>query len=295
MKRGTSMAAPAVTGGIGLVLQQQAVTGLDPGDVPLDSDSIKALLIHTATDLQVHFPVGGAFMSVVAPCPGGGAGTECWPTPAVAPVPAVQDGPDYVNGWGLVNISAAASKVITGNPALTLQPSGCPAGVAYGQLPFNSPLAIGGNPATLGLIGCPAAIWDWVGYITVPAGTTQLRVTIAWDDVASVPPPAAATAPLLVHNLDLIVTPGTGMGGAFTPTGLNYYSWRLDPGCPHLQAVRPMVPVASAIYADNRNNVEQVIVDSPAAGGWRIVVQAAGLALPPQQFGIVISMPPTVP
>ncbi len=294
-KRGTSMSAPAVSGGIGLLMQQQGNIGLVPGDTPLDSDSIKALLVHTAIDLPVHFPLGGAFMSVVAPCPGSGAGTECWPVPPVMPG-VVQDGPDYVNGWGLVSISGAANKLITRNPPVTLRPSGCPAGVAYANLPFNSPLPIGGNPAGLGILGCAtAAIWDWVGYITVPPGTTQLRITIAWDDVAAVPPPDNAVAPLLVNNLDLIATPGNGMGATFMPTGLEYYSWRLDPSCPHLQAVRPAVPIGGPQYADNRNNVEQIIVDNPAAGGWRIVVQAAGLAMPPQQFSIIISMPPNFP
>lgn len=296
-KRGTSMAAPAVTGGIGLLMQQQGNIGLVPGDTPLDSDSIKALLVHTAIDLPAHYLVNGIpeFMRVVAPCPGSGAGTECWPVPDVVPG-IVQDGPDYVNGWGLVSISGAANKLTTGNPPVILRPSGCPAGVAYASLPFNSPLPIGGNPAGLGILGCAtAAIWDWVGYITVPPGTTQLRITIAWDDVAAVPPPANAVAPLLVNNLDLIATPGNGMGAAFMPTGLEHYSWRLDPSCPHLHAVRPKVAVGGPQYADNRNNVEQIIVDNPAAGGWRIVVQAAGLAMPPQQFSIIISMPPNFP
>jgi hypothetical protein len=289
--RGTSMAAPAATGGIGQVLQQQAVSGLTASDTALDSDSLKALLIHTATDLPTHFPLGGAFMTLQN-C--GGTGNDCWPVPPFAPG-TVQDGPDYVNGWGLLNVQAAAQKVITRNPQLTLQPSGCATNVTFLQLPFNSPLPVGGNPAALGLVGCPASIWDWVGYINVPAATTQLKVTIAWDDQPSPPPAAGATAPLLVNDLDLVVTPGTGMGGAFTPTGPHNYSWRLDPGCPYLQAVPVAVNTFSpATFADKRNNVEQVVINAPAAGQWRVVVQSIGLAAP-QPFGIVISMPPSVP
>lgn len=89
------------------------------------------------------------------------------------------------------------------------------------------------------------------------------------------------------------MTPYSSVGGA--PTGPHNYSWRLDPACPYLQAV----PVSAAsfdpaTYADRRNNVEQVVVDAPAPGTWRIAVQSVGLRAP-QPFGIAISMPPTSP
>ena len=138
------------------------------------------------------------------------------------------------------------------------------------------------------------SIWDWVGYIDVPEGTTQLRVTVAWDD----PPPAVlpdadSTASLLVHDLDLVVTPFSGIGGV--PTGPHNYSWRLDPACPYLHAVPVVVDTWSpSTYADHRNTVEQAVVDGPAPGTWRIVVQSVGLANP-QPFGIMISIPPTIP
>ena len=285
---GTSMATPHVSGGIGLIMEHQNAAGMAMGDVALDSDSVKALLVHTTTDLSVHTGAGGAFMTLGA-CGGG----NCWPVPAVAPG-TVQDGPDYVNGWGMLNLQAAADKITTRNPQVTLRPSGCPGSVVYTQLPFNSPLAIGGDPASIGIAGCStASIWDWVGYIGVPAGTTQLKVTIAWDDPAAPPPGAGATAPLLANDLDLVVTPYSSIGG--TPTGPHNYSWRLDPACPYLQAV----PVAvnsfdPATYADKRNTVEQVVVNGPASGTWRIVVQSIGVATP-QPFAIVISTPPSNP
>jgi len=286
---GTSMATPVVAGSIGLVMEHQAETGMATGDVALDSDSVKALLVHTATDLSIHTGTGGAFMAM-APC---GVGGNCWPAPAIVPG-AVQDGPDYVNGWGLLNVQAAADKISARNPQVTLQPSGCPGNVVYGEFPFNSPLAIGGDPAAVGITGCStASIWDWVGYIDVPTGTTQLKVTIAWDDPAVPPPAAGATAPLLANDLDLIVTPYTAIGGS--PTGPHNYSWRLDPACPYL----PAVPVAvntwdPATYADKRNTVEQVVVNTPDSGVWRIVVQSIGVATQ-QPFAIMISTPPANP
>jgi len=287
---GTSMSTPAVTGASALLLEHQAVIGgpIAP-DTALDSDSLKALLIHTATDLSVHLGPGGAFMALAA---------GCWPVPPVVPG-AVADGPDYVNGWGLVNYVAARNKITAGNPAMTLRPSGCPAGVTFTPFPFNSPLAVGGNPAGLGLLGCPAAIWDWVAYLTVPAGTTQLKVTVVWNDVEATPPPGSVLD-LLINDLDLVVTQVTGIGGGLI--GNSYYSSRLDPACPYLQAVPVVVPSFNpALYADHLNNVEQVVVTfSPplaAAQTWRIVVQGIGLSpvAPSQPFGIVVSIPPSVP
>jgi len=77
---GTSMAAPAVTGGIGLLLQTWADLGLAGilGD-PLPS-TIKAILVHTATDLA-------------------NSGTSGPASP--------RDGPSYRNGFGLINLNRA--------------------------------------------------------------------------------------------------------------------------------------------------------------------------------------------
>jgi hypothetical protein len=283
--RGTSMANPALTGAAALVLEEQAITGLVDQDVPLDSDSLRALLIHTAIDLPVHFPLEGAFMAL-EPCAGVADG--CWPVPVVEPV--VQDGPDYVNGWGLLDLPAALAKVQVGNPQLILRPSGCPTSITFDQMPFNSPLALGGDPESVGLTGCSTdSIWDWVGYIEVAAGVTQLKVTIVWDDLPAVPPGLGSTEPLLIHDLDLVLTPGTGMGSDFTPTGPHHYSWFLDPACPYLQAVPVVTTTWSPdTYADHRNNVEQVVVPSPVAGQWRVVVQSIGLT-EPQPFAMMIS------
>ena len=290
-KSGTSMASPSVTGATALLMEEQAVSGTAAGDTPLDSDSLKALLIHTAIDLPAHFPAGGAFMAL-QDCDGDSVADDCWPTFAVG---AGGDGPDYVNGWGLINVPAALEKVVARNPSIVLRPSSCPTGVTLSELPFNSPLDIGGDPASVGLSGCgTSSIWDWVGYLTVPAGTTELKVTIAWNDPGVPAPAAGATASLLANDLDLIVTPYSGVGG--TPTGDHNYSWRLDPACPYLEAIQVSSPTWSpATYADQRNTVEQVVVNAPTPGTYRIVVQGIGLTTPTQPFAIMVSMPPSNP
>lgn len=80
IKTGTSMAAPAVAGAAALILEawrNLGLSGLHSDPLP---STVKALLIHTATDLDND----------------GAAGTAS-PT----------DGPSYLNGWGLVNVGAA--------------------------------------------------------------------------------------------------------------------------------------------------------------------------------------------
>ena len=77
----------------------------------------------------------------------------------------------------------------------------------------------------------------------------ELRVTICWSDPSGTPP-APAVDPgdiMLVNDLDLRVTGGDAQ----------HEPWRLDPAAPGVAATR----------GDNfRDNVEQVLVDTPAAG-----------------------------
>jgi hypothetical protein len=280
------MATPSVTGGSALILEQQATTGLVSGDTPLDSDSMKALLIHTARDLQVHFPAaGGNFMNLQS-C--GTGGLDCWPVPTIG---GVADGPDYVTGWGLVDIQAAVQKVITGNPPVSVKPTGCMAPQNYTQLPFNFPIPPGSTPLVLGLENCLAKpFWDIAGTINVLPGSTQLKVTIAWDDRAATPPGVQSATALLVNDLDLILT---RTGSQFW-----HYTWRLDPSCPYLAATRPTSSGPSpdaANLSDHRNNVEQVVVDNPAPGEWQIIVGSSGLAGTVQPFATVVSILPSCP
>ncbi len=107
---------------------------------------------------------------------------------------------------------------------------------------------------------------DRLYYIIVPVGTPSLKATLAWDD----PPGAANTIPELVNDLDLaVIAPDSG---------IVYYPWTLDPANPANPAVRAQ--------ADHVNNIEQVVVDAPAAGLWTIRVRGFAIAWGPQVFSL---------
>jgi hypothetical protein len=95
---------------------------------------------------------------------------------------------------------------------------------------------------------------------------TELEVTLAWDDFPGTPNVTDA----LVNDLDLHV---------FSPTGVEHFPWTLDPLNPSAPAVR--------VSRDHLNNIEQVHVDSPEQGAWRIEVRGFDVSQGPQPFSIV--------
>jgi len=106
--------------------------------------------------------------------------------------------------------------------------------------------------------------------LDVPPGTASLKVTLAWSDAAA----TAGAGVAIVNDLDLALE---------DPTGVLNFPWVLDRTNPSAPATRGL---------DRRNVMEQVVVDSPAAGAWRIRV--AGFAVPSgsQPFSIASSLPP---
>jgi len=105
--------------------------------------------------------------------------------------------------------------------------------------------------------------------VAVPSGTTQLKVTIAWDDYPGTPNTASA----LINDLDVIIR---------APNGTVYYPWTLNPLSPSSPAVRTT--------RNFRDNIEQVRVDNPAAGGnWSIEVSGYSVPQGPQSFSITAS------
>lgn len=91
----------------------------------------------------------------------------------------------------------------------------------------------------------------------VSDGTQPLKATIVWTDPSPTVLPGPGVddaAPVLVNDLDLWIT---GPGGT-------YYPWTLDPLEPSAAAVRTQ--------ANHVDNVEQVLIDAPAAGVYTLHV-----------------------
>jgi hypothetical protein len=116
--------------------------------------------------------------------------------------------------------------------------------------------------------GSAAQGQEQVYSLTVPAGTQQLKVTLAWTD-----PEAAANAPqALLNDLDLdVLGPGASR---WLPWALSTY--------PSLDSLaRP-----ARRHADHLNNVEQVTLSLPTAGTYQLRVRGYAVPSGPQAFSL---------
>ena len=110
---------------------------------------------------------------------------------------------------------------------------------------------------------------ETVGFdVIVGPGAGELKITLAWDDFPAVPNVVNA----LVNDLDLRV---------FDPAANRHFPWTLDPANPASPAVRTQ--------EDHVNNIEQVFVESPMAGTWRVEVVGTNVPEGPQAFSIAAS------
>jgi hypothetical protein len=150
---GTSMSSPNTSGSINLLIGHYEATH---GSAKPRSATIKGVIIHTADE----------------------AGTN--------------DGPDYQNGWGLMNTETAADIIAAD---------------------VTQPMRIHEDDLSNGET-------DYYHFRVYT--TKDLRVTIAWTDPPGTPPSPSLnpTTPMLVNDLDLRVV---HVGSATT-----YYPWILD-------------------------------------------------------------------
>jgi hypothetical protein len=210
---GTSMATPNATGTALLLLDLHG--RLFPGQY-LRASTLKGLLIHTADDLG---------------------------TP----------GPDYGNGWGLINGLAAADLLaaMQADPAV--------------------PRMIEQQLTTLVTTRSHPFTWD---------GVSPIRVTLCWTDPAGVATTAAdSRTPRLVNNLDLRVT---------GPSGSVHLPWVM----PFVGTWTPESMSEPATTGTNdTDNVEQVyIADPPVPGEYQAVVSFSGLlSNSPQHYSLLVS------
>jgi len=94
--------------------------------------------------------------------------------------------------------------------------------------------------------------------LQVPAGIRRLRVSVAWID----PPAAAGASPALVNDLDLQLRQNA--------SGNTWLPWVLQP-----IADTALLQQPAQRGRDSLNNVEQVTVDTPAAGTYTVEIRAA--------------------
>jgi hypothetical protein len=189
---GTSMSGPMVSGSVGLLLQhRQNLKGVDN---PMLSSSMKALIIHTADEL------GG------------------------------NPGPDYSNGWGMMNTRKAADLMSKD---------------AMDGFNFNIREYTLNNGQT-------------IEFTVKASGDEPLITTIAWNDPAGTPPAYSLnpTTSMLVNDLDVRI-----QGNSTT-----YQPWILDPAIPanaattgdnfrdNVEQVHIANPVAGEIYTITINH-----------------------------------------
>ncbi len=250
---GTSLAAPAVTGTLALLEE----INHDNGGPSRLASTWKALVLNTAIDCtEISFLDERDFDENGDPL-----GFFEWTRVIPSHLGPVADsvtltGPDYFYGWGLIDAEAAADLLIkdllSGDASNHLSEH-------YLCDPSND------NDQTNNLkIEIP---------ITYDGTSPEMRVMICWTDppyqdlqdeaitVGAVDPevgPADDQTSRLVNNLDLWVV---------DPNGNIHRPWVLDWLNPLLPAIRG---------ENNRDNVEQVIIDTPIPGTYTIVVSHKG-------------------
>ncbi len=178
--------------------------------------------------------------------PGQAGFTEyTWNDPDTGQPVIFHEGPDWSTGYGAVDAQAAVASVRAGN---FVEGTVSPADMIE-EYTFN-----------------------------LPAGRTDIKFTLAWDDEVG-DPTLAITAAQLVNDLDLEVV---------DPNGILWRPWVL-PALPQSNnlaggAADPIVRNTHVLPAfrgvDTLNNVEQVSVNNPAglpAGNWTIRVRASAL------------------
>jgi hypothetical protein len=220
---GTSFAAPAVSGGAALVadlLKQKKVTATSP--------MLKALLVHGATDLVVDFtlPVIASDLTLAA----------------------VQAGPDYPTGYGLLNINESLSLVNKAFPAA-------------GSTTKKNTLVVQSS-LTLTKQDLAAGSKSFLLTPIAPlAGENEIKATLVWLDPQGNQSYDISQGSYLNFEADLL---------ARGPSGSEVGSWKLDPfqiGKTAWKQVRSRIQSGQPgkSYIDN---VQQLIMKSgPAQNG----------------------------
>lgn len=240
---GTSFSAPAITGGLCLLLEQYEITcEVDLDDSPPLPSTLKAILIQTATDL-VHDT----------------AGVSDFTNPDTGSPVLYYEGPDYATGYGIMNVQAGAGLIREKN---FLEDS----------------------------VVSRTEMDEY--HIFVAPHTEKIQFTLAWDDEPDMDSIGDETDSRIVNNLDLVL---------LDPYGWPHRPWILDPLIPstgpegdidpyHDDPIDPLDTEPARKGVDNLNNAEQVTVNSPMAGEWKVRVKVSentsGMFEKPQAYSL---------
>ncbi|MFH6988012.1 S8 family serine peptidase [Flavobacterium collinsii] len=100
--------------------------------------------------------------------------------------------------------------------------------------------------------------------IVVPAGLVSLKVMMAYTDLGATP----GVSSISVNDLDVKIV----------KDGVTTLPWVLNPTTPNANAVRGV---------DNLNNIEQITLDNPAPGTYKIIVSGTRVPIDTQEFSVV--------
>ena len=105
--------------------------------------------------------------------------------------------------------------------------------------------------------------------INVPAGTTQVRFMLYWNDPAA----TSGANPALVNDLDILVT---------DPSTTVHEPWILD------STPDPVLLNLPATQGpDHLNNMEQVLINNPGSGNYEIEITGFNVPMGPQEYFVV--------
>jgi hypothetical protein len=236
---GTSFSTPVVSGA---AAQLRGVYEATCQFAP-DPQDLRALLVHSAKDLT--------YASNLSKVP---AGTELI-------------GPDFVFGYGFVQVHQAAALV---KRAIT-------------------------DTIQSGWVEHRVSLTNSDQLVVNEDGVAQLRVTLVWDD----PPyytefPPRNDTGILQNDLDLEV---------IDPAGNRHLPWVLDSSSGHeadpaTRKSRPPLLYVLQSFRDHRNTIEQVVVDLPSVvlnETWTIRVRGFKLRRAPQSYTLVSELFQTLP
>ena len=264
-EKGTSMAAPFVSGIVALMYQKfKKQTGVPLENYSLRNSTTKALLIHSAVDMRDEDVVDG--------CVGPNFDIELTDNIGPRSCSPSNLGPDYPTGWGRVDAKGALDLMD---------------GYDVNSRKFD-------KFREFDMYGGVQKRWT----INVDEPRPRLRVTLAWDDAPGDPDVNNYMKPKLVNDLDLYLISPSGKiyypwlldtlptqnmndkGENVGDERITARKWGYErisstdarkPAYTCSTSVNAYLPLDSCF--DRRNNVEVVDVDNPPLGVWQVVVK----------------------